>query len=450
MRKEVPRSPRFLVHIFLVTITPWLLGTRCLDQAVIDEYQTAVSGGDDGGTAPAPTSTATDTSTGTQTGTECEEPAEFGEAESVEEMANYACCPSFPQSCSTFRRCSSKLVVNYWNSIAGWNSNDTERTVTVTGSGDTLSYGITDKQDAAAELTFELGKPVSLTILNEEGGDTHFITAPKFFRTVAWRRIDTPDGQFTATTFDAVGAKAGAGSIKLSFVPMVAGTYTIFSETGVTDGENYGALIDGSFDQANLNTGNAGKGLVATITVIESEVLGESTLFQETLLERDTALDSDARRYSTDPLWDSPNTFYELEDVGQVGSGPILLQDSDSGYAFEPASITLEKDTAYTLAFKNTGDPTHVYTAPSFFAASIMRDAQDDHAVVKAPYLTSVWLKGGESNTTKVTLAPITLLGTLKTYCEAGVEHLEGQPVLSTGHAGSGMIGTVTIEEAAP
>jgi hypothetical protein len=441
MMTEAPKSPRQILYFLFLAMAPWLMGTRCLDQTTIDTYQDAVAanaGG--GGSGGGDTGSDTGSDTETDTSSECVIPVvpEFGEAASVEEMAGYACLGD---------RCSSKLAVNYWLNYAGWSSSDIERTVSVDGSGSALSFTVTDKAGDGADLEFDVGKPVTLSIKNSEAADTHFLTAPKFYRSVAWRRVLTEHGEFKAHTFDSIGVKPGTNdTVKLTFVPMKAGTYTVFSENGVPDGDNYAGIIDGSVNP-DLSQGDAGQGLKElSITVSENDALKGKTLVQESDADRNTALDADSRRQSSDDVWTTLNSFYQTEDVGVTGSGPIELRDSEDGpYSFNPSAVTLVKDSAYVLAFDNRGEATHVYTAPSFFSSAVMLKAEDDSVEVKAPYLDAVLLLAGKKSL--VTLVP-DRLGVFRPYCELSVTHFDGKPDLSTGHAVKGMVGTITVTSA--
>ncbi len=72
-------------------------------------------------------------------------------------------------------------------------------------------------------LTFEAGKPYKLEIVNV-GAEKHYFTAEEFYRSVAFRKAQTSEGEFKAPYFKAIEVFPG-DQVDLYFVPVIPGTY---------------------------------------------------------------------------------------------------------------------------------------------------------------------------------------------------------------------------------
>lgn len=332
--------------------------------------------------------------------------------------------------------CKSSQLVGHWKDR--WNEQAVQRTVRFVehGAGH-FGYEVTDATGAPATLSFETGVPVTLTLVNP--GDTtssgkHYVTAPEFFRTVAWRKAETADAEYKAPTFDAFELLYTPGStrsMKLYFVPMIAGHYGAYCELGVKK------LADGSPDYA---TGHAGLGMTLEIEVTRD--LGVA-LDAEVVKDWAPGLASDARRSSGHDVWKDGNRD---DSFKSKGGAPVKMVEGAAGaLSFEPGTLRLKEGKAYVLGFSNAGSAAkHYFTAPELFAASVLRKVEDSHAEIKAPYLDAVELLPGKS--ADLYLVPARK-GEFKALCEIGVgRKADGSFDHATGHAGKGMVSTVIVE----
>jgi hypothetical protein len=332
--------------------------------------------------------------------------------------------------------CPSRLVIEYWSDL--WDDHAVTRRVRFVESGPSdYALEITDGDGAPATLELAAGAPVNLYVTNPGDGSStaaHAFTATRLFRGVAWRRARTSDADWYAPSYDAFGVPFEAGvdhEVLLQFVPMTEGAYDAYCETGVTGGDEYAGIAAGT---VTPDLGAPGShslaGMLATVTITEG--LGV-TLNQGVSPLRDPALDADPRRRESDPAWSLPPAERAVD----------LRELSDTVLAFVPGDLTVAAGAAYQLTLTNAPENgRHYYTARDFYMTTVMRDGRDANVRVEAAYLSGVGVAAG--GTAVVAFVP-TVPGTFATYCQIGVESGSSGVDLTTGHAGEGMIGTMTV-----
>ncbi len=345
--------------------------------------------------------------------------------------------------------CQASLVVRYWKDE--WDTHAIRRTVRfVEVSPTEHTIEVTDEAGAPATLELESGRPVTLTVVNPGDGRSsggHYFTAPVLYRSVAWRKAETGDAEYKAPHFDAFRVLRRDGTdneVELYFVPMSAGTFSVYCEDGVTNGGAYAGIVSGA-STPDLATGHAGLGMQATVRVTGD--LGAWTdgglaprLEPEIYPDRLAALDADPRRSESDPVW-ADGTRDETYRTPPIEA----VEVSDTELAFVPANLNLTLGRGYVLAVQAAAANMrgHYYTAPDFFVRTVLRKAADSHADIHASYLTAVEVAIGRS--TELYLVPVEV-GRFEPYCQIGVRtHTDGWPVLTTGHAGLGMVGSITV-----
>ncbi len=78
-------------------------------------------------------------------------------------------------------------------------------------------------------LKLRAGQPYRLVIKNTGEAD-HYYTAAEFFRSIAWRKMQTPrphGGEVKAPYFTAVEAYKKGGTVELFFVPVKKGNFEV-------------------------------------------------------------------------------------------------------------------------------------------------------------------------------------------------------------------------------
>lgn len=249
-------------------------------------------------------------------------------------------------------------------------------------------------------LVFEAGTPVVLTIVNPStNASKHYYTATEFYKSVAWRKAQTPDAEYKAPYFNAFELKTGSSAtqIELYFIPIETGTYPVICTiTGHYD------LGMSGFITVTGNVGNA----------VDQEV---STTWN-------SALESDARLSSSHPVWSTATTQ------------PISI--TETPFSYSPSNPSLTVDTGYLLRLDNVAANTgpHYYTASEFYQTCVTRKADDSNAEIKVPYFKAVELRGPGAGATSTTLFLVpTASGVYDVICTL------------PGHQASGMEGTITV-----
>lgn len=332
-------------------------------------------------------------------------------------------------------RCATSLVVRYWRDV--WNDVDLKRTMTFReGSAGAWQLELTDALGNPAAWEFEVGRPVTLTVINPTGA-IHDLTAPEWFRKVAWYEVVTTDASHHAPVFNAIELRAATNSDRqavLRFVPIEAGTYAVWSAQGVEDGDLYVEIAAGTATP-NLNTGDAAQGMQTTATVSGPALLA----FAEGNPDRPASLDVDARRRDNHAVWQATT------DVTVESNESLNEQTGVSVFTFLWSTTTLTRDVAYRLHFTNpsSNEREHSLTSPSLLRDAVVRSVEDAHVRLRLPYLQDSLVAQGSS----VDLYLIPTLATTHTaYCRQGVSFGgAGHPDFSTGHPAAGMHNQVTV-----
>jgi len=94
---------------------------------------------------------------------------------------------------------------------------------------ETLTVELDDFSFAPQDLKLKAGQPYRLVVKNV-GKLDHYYTAPAFFRSVAWRKAQTPKpngGEIKAPYFTAIEAYKDGGIVELFFVTVDKGTFEV-------------------------------------------------------------------------------------------------------------------------------------------------------------------------------------------------------------------------------
>jgi uncharacterized cupredoxin-like copper-binding protein len=94
---------------------------------------------------------------------------------------------------------------------------------------ETITVELDDYSFAPQNLKLKAGQPYKLVIKNV-GEKDHYYTAEKFFRSVAWRKVQTPKpngGEVKAPFFTALEAYKEGGVVEAFFVTVDKGTFEV-------------------------------------------------------------------------------------------------------------------------------------------------------------------------------------------------------------------------------
>jgi len=250
-------------------------------------------------------------------------------------------------------------------------------------------------------LVLEAGTPVVLTIVNPSTNSSkHYYTATDFYKSVAWRKAQTPDAEYKAPYFNAFELKTGASAtqIELYFVPVETGTFPVI------------CTIPGHYDL----------GMSGFITVTGNS---GNAIDQDISTTWNSALESDPRTSGGDPVW--------------VGATTPTIDITETPFTFSPLNLALTINTGYKLLLTNVAANTgpHYYTAGTFYQTCVTRKADDANAEIKVPYFNAVELRnpGTAGTSTTLFLVP-TGGGVFSVTCTI------------TGHRALGMDGTITVQ----
>lgn len=97
------------------------------------------------------------------------------------------------------------------------------------GKMETVTVELIEHDFEPKHLKLKAGQPYRLVIRNT-GEKDHYYTAPEFFRSVAWRKVQTPrphGGEVKAPYFTAIEAYKNGGIVELFFVPVTRGTFDV-------------------------------------------------------------------------------------------------------------------------------------------------------------------------------------------------------------------------------
>lgn len=255
----------------------------------------------------------------------------------------------------------------------------------------TVRVNMSDFAFAPASLTLATGQPYKLEVVND-GATKHYFTAGEFYRSVAFRKAQTSEGEFKAPYFKAIEVFPG-DQIDLYFVPVVPGAY--------------GSLC--------TIAGHEEQGMHGTITV--TGVMPESfpTPLMAVVSEGDWV--QTATTLVSEANWDAMES--------------LAVEMTD--FAFTPEKLTFQVGKPYKLSVINAGSEKHYFTAEGFYLSAAFRKAQDDSGEIKAPYFKAVEIFPGEQ--IDLYLIP-TKVGVYDSLCTI------------TGHEDAGMFGTIVVEPA--
>lgn len=94
---------------------------------------------------------------------------------------------------------------------------------------ETITIELDDHSFAPQDLKLKAGQPYKL-VLKNVGEKDHYYTSDKFFRSVAWRKVQTPKphgGEVKAPFFTALEAYKEGGVVEAFFVTVNKGTYEV-------------------------------------------------------------------------------------------------------------------------------------------------------------------------------------------------------------------------------
>lgn len=94
---------------------------------------------------------------------------------------------------------------------------------------ETITVELAEHSFTPQDLKLKAGQPYRLVIKNV-GQKDHYYTATEFFKSVAWRKVQTPrpnGGEIKAPYFTAVEAYKNGGSVELFFVTVNKGEFDV-------------------------------------------------------------------------------------------------------------------------------------------------------------------------------------------------------------------------------
>lgn len=94
---------------------------------------------------------------------------------------------------------------------------------------ETVTIELAEHSFTPQDLKLKAGQPYRLVIKNV-GQKDHYYTATEFFKSVAWRKVQTPKpngGEIKAPYFTAVEAYKNGGSVELFFVTVNKGEFEV-------------------------------------------------------------------------------------------------------------------------------------------------------------------------------------------------------------------------------
>lgn len=236
-------------------------------------------------------------------------------------------------------------------------------------------------------LIFKAGKPYKLEIVNV-GSQKHYFTAEEFYRSVAFRKAQTSEGEFKAPYFKAIEVFPG-DQVDLYFVPVIPGAYHSICTIA----------------------GHVESGMDGHITVT-----GETPASPAPVMA--TVADGDWVQNATD-----------LVSAADWGAMQTITVEMDE-FTFLPETLTLEVGKPYKLEIVNVGSQKHYFTAEEFYQSVAFRKAQDSSGEIKAPYFKAIEIFPGEQ--ADLYLIP-TRAGTYDSICTIA------------GHTEAGMVGNIIV-----
>lgn len=95
---------------------------------------------------------------------------------------------------------------------------------------ETVTIQLEEHSYTPQDLKLKAGQPYKLVIKNI-GEKDHYYTAPEFFKSVAWRKVQTPKpngGEIKAPYFSAVEVYKGGAAVEMFFVTVNKGQYEVY------------------------------------------------------------------------------------------------------------------------------------------------------------------------------------------------------------------------------
>jgi len=238
------------------------------------------------------------------------------------------------------------------------------------------------------EFTFEAGKPYMVELVNV-GEVKHEVSAPHFFASVAWRKVESAQSEIKAPFFREVEVFPGQ-TVELFFVPISTGTFDLVCE------------IEGHLEA----------GMFGTIEVVGTPPTSPAPLL---VAQAEGPWVADGAELVAAANWDTMETI-EIE-LGE--------------FFFAPDEIHLKVGQPYQLVLTNGGAEKHEATAGEFFQTIAFRKAEDASGEYKAPTLAEVETFAGAE--TEIFLIPQEA-GTYDLVCEI------------EGHFEAGMFAKIIVE----
>jgi uncharacterized cupredoxin-like copper-binding protein len=238
-------------------------------------------------------------------------------------------------------------------------------------------------------LILEAGLPYKIELVNT-GAVKHEFTAGDFFKSVAWRKAQSPESEVKAVYFTEIEVFAGK-QVDLYFVPVAPGTYDLLCEL-----------------EGHLEAGMRG-----TITVTGVAPTTPAPVLTN-IADGPWLLDSEARVANAD--WDTMETVHV--ELGE--------------FFFKPENIELRTGVPYKLVFDNPGAVKHEATAGDFFRTAAFRKVEDASGEFKTPLLLEVEVFADKE--TELFLIP-TKAGKYEIVCEI------------EGHFEAGMHGHIIVTD---
>ena len=351
----------------------------------------------------------------------------------VEQMLADACAKKETENGVQYLGCSRSAPSSFWQrDESPWNDNAQEFSI-IHGTVDDASatdWYITDKDGNVLPekvITLKQGLPVILKVVQRDdaGARKHYLTAAPFFDSAVFRKVQSNDGEYKSSTFNAVENLTTAGSIDMYFIPMITGEFDGYCQIGVTNGSNFVGLKAGTV-QPDFETGHAGAtGAPKSEMYVKFIVEGEHNVSLEAHdSTRNTAYNGHAWGNDKDQVGQDGNygacLWGDTDRCAAVGGtletvvtkyvravnnndGTMKFEEVDlnaDGVTYEnprdlggDSKLTLTLDKAHKLRFiSEDTNAKHYLTAPELYKTSVFRKAMDTVAELKADYFKAVEL----------------------------------------------------------
>lgn len=392
-----------------------------------------------------------------------------------------------------YKDCSRSKPSSYWQKEGSktWNAN--AQVFTIENDATENNWVVKDSDGVVIEnKTIELTQGMPTIIHYQNGAEIakkHYLVAPVFFASAAWRKVETSDAEYKAETFNAVETlKVPNAKISLYFVPMESGTYDGWCEQGTTL-KDYKALKAAGnipLDWETVGGGHAGTvfGEKMTLKFVVSADHDVSLAAVDST--RNTAYNGHEKgsdsstdettvggvTYTKKYFWGKGKAAGDTPDFDK--NAPVVLpwvkaeESSDSAFKFvsyvtDPtltdhdnngpggwtatsaggtdmtATSGITMNVGYATIFKfesPTGNSEkHYFTAPELYKDSVFRKAMDSQGEFKADYFSAIEVLQGKW--ASLFMVPMKA-GSYDVTCTEG------------SHADMGMVSKVEVVDTAP